>query len=296
MDLPRQWQKYPEPRGTLREGSYPDGYAARGKPGVKAHDAVQSFRSQNSELDCHAGAQLTVLDAADAVLGATRFNALHPVRAWPNLPAQDDGRPSKHALAGLGVPLLRDAEMNEPQFWFGSHVIELSDYTSLAKHLFVVRYHLPTGFRNRGSRDTGDSAFAGPIKAADMVPGDWAYITNVPDYDRLVGGANAGENVFYISELRPGAASSRVFFGVGLEQLRSPPRFSPRPRSATTCGTRSTKSRKATRSRPNQGTWSGPGSAARPSTASTPWREGPSSRPGADRAGGHAVEPGRRSA
>jgi hypothetical protein len=192
---------------------------------VKAHDAVQSFRSQNSELDCHAGVQLTVLDAADEVLGATRFNALHPVRAWPNLPPQNDDRPSEHALAGLGVPLLRDAEMNEPQFWFGSHVIELSDYTSLAKHLFVVRYHLPTGFRNRGSRDPDNSAFAGPIKAADMVPGDWAYITTVPDYDRLVGGANAGENVFYISELRPGVASSRVFFGVGLEQLRNPARF-----------------------------------------------------------------------
>jgi hypothetical protein len=145
MDLPGQWQKYPEPRGTLREGSYPDGYAARGKPGVQAHDAVQSFRSQNSELDCHAGVQLTVLDAADAVLGATRFNALHPVRAWPNLPPQDDGRPSEHALAGLGVPLLRDAEMNEPQFWFGSHVIELSDYTSLARHL--VRRPLPSADR-----------------------------------------------------------------------------------------------------------------------------------------------------
>ena len=226
MALPSQWQKYPEPRGTLREGSYPDGYAARGKPGVKAHDAVQSFRGQSSELDCHAGAELTVLDAADQVLDATRFDALHPVRTWPNLPPQDDGRPSEHALVGLGVPLLRDAEMNELGFWFGSHVVELGDYTSLAKHLFVVRYHLPTGFRNRGSRDQGDSAFAGEIKAADMVPGDWAFIANVPDYATVApGGANTGENLFYIGELRPGVASSRVFFGVGLEQLRDPPRF-----------------------------------------------------------------------
>jgi hypothetical protein len=226
MALPSQWQKYPERRGTLREGAYPDGYAARGKPGVKAHDAVQSFRSQNSELDCHAGAELTILDAADAVLGASRFDGLHPVRTWPNLPPQNDGRPSEHALAGLGVPLLRDAEMNESGFWFGSHVVELGDYTSLARHLFVVRYHLPTGFRNRGSRDPGDSAFAGEIKATDMVPGDWAFIANVPDYQTVVpGGANAGENLFYISELRPGVASSRVFFGVGLEQLRDPPRF-----------------------------------------------------------------------
>ena len=226
MALPSQWQKYPEPRGTLREAAHPHGYAARGKPGVKAHDAVQSFRDQNSELDCHAGAELTVLDAADDVLGPDRFNALHPIRTWPNLPPQDDGRPSEHALVGLGVPLLRDAEMNEVGFWFGSHVVELGDYTSLAKHLFVVRYHLPTGFRNRGSRDPDNSAFAGEIKATDMVPGDWAFIANVPDYASVApGGANTGENLFYIGELTPGSARSRVFFGVGLEQLSDPPRF-----------------------------------------------------------------------
>ena len=57
-------------RGSVR-------FAARSLPGMSAHAVVQAFRTAPSELDCHAGVQLTVLDATDELLGATRFDDLH---------------------------------------------------------------------------------------------------------------------------------------------------------------------------------------------------------------------------
>jgi hypothetical protein len=60
-----------------------------------------------SELDCHAGVQLTVLDAADELLGATGFDNLHPQQSSPHFqPVRPDGRTAAYALVGLGVALL----------------------------------------------------------------------------------------------------------------------------------------------------------------------------------------------
>jgi Protein-glutamine gamma-glutamyltransferase len=212
VSLPSEWQFYSEPRGTLVTSPWGN-TAARSKPGVSADKAIQSLRAEGARLECQWGMQMTVLDAAHSALGKNRFEAVHPVRSWPDLPPQVDGRPSEHALAGLGVPLLTDEDVLV--FW--SHIVNNASYTSLAEHLFVVRYHLPEGFRNRGSRDPANDPFAGPIKAADMVPGDWVYLKNVPDYETLVsGGAYAGENAFYMRERTRGDPRSRVFYGFGL--------------------------------------------------------------------------------
>ncbi|MGH6918681.1 MAG: hypothetical protein ACREJ0_13380, partial [Geminicoccaceae bacterium] len=215
VNLPSEWQFYSEPRGTLVTSPWGN-TAARSKPGVSADKAIQSLRAEGAHLECQWGMQMTVLDAAHSALGKDRFNDVHSMRSWPDLPPQVDGRPSEHALAGLGVPLLTDEDVLV--FW--SHIVNNASYTSLAEHLFVVRYHLPEGFRNRGSRDPANDPFAGPIKAADMVPGDWVYLKNVPDYETLLPRRGfAGENAFYIRERTRGDPKSRVFYGFGL----SPP-------------------------------------------------------------------------
>ena len=98
------------------------------------------------------------------------------------------------------------------QFGFWTTVVRNASLTSLSKHLFVVRYHL------QGEPDPAGDLFAGKIEAADMVPGDWAYLKNVPAYEIEVPyGAFAGENAFYIRERTRGDPTSRVFFGFGLE-------------------------------------------------------------------------------
>ena len=214
--------------------------AARSKPGVEAHQAILSLRAEGAKLECHWGMQMTVLDAADEVLRQERFDELHPVRSWPNLPPQIDGRPAVHALVGLGVPLLTDEDLSTIpvpalqigqlqitpplQFGFWTAIVNNASLTSLSKHLFMVRYHVPDGMRNRGSKDPSGDAFAGRIRPEDMVPGDWAYLKNVPDYDGVrPGGPFAGENAFYVDELTRGRADTRVFYGFGV----SPP--APRP-------------------------------------------------------------------
>jgi hypothetical protein len=238
VSLPSEWQFYSEPSATLVTAQWGN-TAARSKPGTSADKAIQSLRAEGANLECQWGMQMTVLDAAHGALGKDRFNDVHPVRTWPDLPPQSDGRPSQHALAGLGVPLITDAnQINVPlfpggnilgiqippvQFGWGTAILRNASLTSLAKHLFIVRYHL------QGEQDPQGDLFAGPIKAEDMVPGDWVYLKNVPDYETYVsGGAYAGENAFYIRERTRGDPSSRVFYGFGL-----PPPPGERPRFLT---------------------------------------------------------------
>ena len=238
LGVPSGWETYPEAKGTLMRGS--ERFAARSLPGMSAHAAVQAFRTAPSELDCHAGVQLTVLDAADELLGPAAFDHLHPQQSWPHFqPVRPDGRPATYALVGLGVALLTDEDLFTPslpalqigpvqitpplQFGFWTTVVRNASLTSLSKHLFVVRYHL------QGEPDPAGDLFAGKIEAADMVPGDWAYLKNVPAYEIEVPyGAFAGENAFYIRERTRGDPSSRVFYGFGL-----PPPPGERPRFLT---------------------------------------------------------------
>jgi hypothetical protein len=235
--LPAGWEQYPEEQSSIIQANGARRIAARSLPAVTAHDAIAAFRNERSGVDCHLGMQVAVLDAADLVLGASRFNTVHPEQAWSHFqPTRPDGRPARYALVGLGVALLTDTDAHtvtlfpggsifgQPlpriQFGLGTAILRNASLASLAKHLLMIRYDLQGGQVPQGD------AFAGPIRAEDMVPGDWAYLKNVPGYETFVpNGANAGENVFYVSELTRGDASTRVFFGVGLEQLRSPPRF-----------------------------------------------------------------------
>jgi hypothetical protein len=220
------WEPYVEPvRATL-------GFAVRSKPGVSAHDAVEAFRAQHTALDCHSGIQLTVLDAADQILTAGGFNALHPQRAWPHfVPQRSDGTPAHYALAGLGVALVWPEATAVGSVPIKLEIHSYRRYTSLSEHLRVVRFHVPFGEHNQDSADRlTDDPRAGSIKVGDMVQGDWAYIKNVPQYEKLFpGGANAGENVFYIGEVTTAEEPrARAFFGIGLEQLHEPgepPRF-----------------------------------------------------------------------
>ncbi|HEX5079525.1 MAG TPA: hypothetical protein VFV80_10265 [Geminicoccaceae bacterium] len=229
--LPHGWEEYPEENSTVVAWRSGRRVAARSLPGVGAHQAVQALRSERSGLDCHLGMQVAVLDAAERVLGAARFDGLHPQQPWPHFVAvRPDGTPARYALIGLGVALLSDTDAQEVtlfpggtilgqqlpriQFGFGIAVLRNASLTSLAKHLLVVRYDV------QGGQPPAGDMFAGRIKAEDMVPGDWAYLKNVPGYETYVpNGANAGENVFYMGELTRGDPTSRVFFGVGLEQL-----------------------------------------------------------------------------
>ncbi len=229
---PNSWELYPEPRSTVsgaRAGGDAIGYAARSRPGISAHVAIQAFRDRpGTMLECHSGMEMTILDAADETLGAARFDRLHPARAWPHfVRTRDDGRPARYALVGLGVPLLTDRDANTInvfdvlRFGWGTVGERMGRYTSVARHLAVVRYHVPRGGRNERADDPGSDLFAGPIAAADMVPGDWAYLKNVPAYERFApSGAWAGENAIYVRERRRGDPASRAFFGFGFEADR----------------------------------------------------------------------------
>jgi hypothetical protein len=146
-----------------------------------------------------------------------------------------DGLPARYALIGLGVALMTDIQDVTlfPGMQIGGFrilpawehvwavtILRNASLTSLGKHLLTVRYDL------QGAQAPGNDQFAGPIRKEDMVPGDWGYLKNVPEYETYVpNGSDAGENVFYISQLDAHAPDSRVFFGVGLEQLHNPPRF-----------------------------------------------------------------------
>jgi hypothetical protein len=225
--LPDGWEQYPEEQSSVVEQRTGRRIAARSLPDVKAHEAVAAFRTERSGVDCHLGMQVAVLDAAERVLKARRFDAVHPQEAWSHYsPTRPDGRPAHYALIGLGVALLTDTDAMEVtlfpggfglpriQFGLGTAILRNASLTSLAKHLLMIRYDL------QGAQRPDGDLFAGPIRSEDMVPGDWAYLKNVPEYETFVeNGANAGENVFYMGELTRGDASTRVFFGVGLEQL-----------------------------------------------------------------------------
>lgn len=241
LSPPRGWETYEERRSTMTVDRV--GRAARSTQGLKASDAIQRFRTQPSMLDCHLGMQMTLLDAAAETLGTARFDALHPLRAWPHLVAVGaDGRPARHALVGVGVPVFEpvlDVLGSQP---IALRYESLADFTSVAQHLAIVRFIEPTGAFNQGKLEAPIvDERVGDIEPADMVPGDWAFLQNLPDYRQLApGGAFAGENAFYVGRPAPGeryltpkddddrpfevvAATTHeppaLFFGFGLEGL-----------------------------------------------------------------------------
>ncbi len=221
-----KWQGYPEPSGSLRGDlrDYPSlgqvAFAARARAEVRsAHAAVQAFRTERSSLDCMAGMEITILEAADSVLGEINFDRFHRPVVWPHfaelsqLDRADAGK--SYVLIGLGVPPITIDTRTSPY-----KVTDNRDKTSLSKHLVIVRYHVAGGDRGETRLDRDDDPMAGPITTADMVPGDYAYLNNLPDYeDRPAPGPWAGENAFYLGEDGQGAA---LFYGYGFYDAAHP--------------------------------------------------------------------------
>jgi hypothetical protein len=108
-----------------------------------------------------------------------------------------------------------------------------------------------------------------------MVPGDWVYLKNVPDYEIEVPyGAFAGENALYIRERTRGDPTSRVFFGFGLEPRPSEPRRFLTEQELAAQWRRTTTTTPRDDRKPDPSRWTGRGSAARCSTAPTRARRG----------------------
>ena len=125
-------------------------------------------------LECLAGMQMVVLGGVHRALGDEGFDRMHPVTG---------SRKNRVALYGIGVPLLKEG-------------LPSLGLTSLRKHLVPVRAENP-------------QRPADKIRARDMVPGDYVYLSNVPDYAELyVSGAWAGENAIYMGSDR--------FYGLGV--------------------------------------------------------------------------------
>jgi hypothetical protein len=229
--VPTTWEAYPDPSGSLqwRLGGYEAlgrvPFAMRAKAGVRAHTAVQGFRTEHSSLDCLAGMELTILDAADSVLTEANFDQYHRPVVWPHfadLAAQyptsakvRDAASRSYALTGLGIPLIR-IEIRGNAYT----VTDNQDKTSLGSHLVIVRYHVAGGARGEDALDRADDPLAGPIATADLVPGDYAYLSNLPNYeDRAPSGPWAGENAYYLGKDAQGAA---LFYGYGFYDPEHP--------------------------------------------------------------------------
>ena len=225
IDVPGNWQAYPEPAGSM-SGLLAEWrargrvqFAARARHTVgSAHAAIQAFRTERSSLDCLAGMELTILDAADSVLGQANFDAFHRPAAWPHLAALDPAEAQRrYVLVGLGVPVLGIDPNVDPY-----RVIDNRARTSLGKHLVIVRYHVAGGERGERPLDRADDPLAGTITVDDMVPGDYAYLSNLPDYQRRApAGILAGENAFYLGR---GASGTPYFYGYGFYNESEPER------------------------------------------------------------------------
>jgi hypothetical protein len=229
--VPSLWEAYPDPSGSLQWtlggyealGRVP--FAMRARAGVRAHAAVQAFRTEPSSLDCLAGMELTIFDAADAVLTEVNFDQFHRPVVWPHFAelAADypgnakvkDAATRSYALTGLGIPLI-GIEIRGNSYT----VTDNRKKTSLSQHLVIVRYHVAGGPRGERSLDRADDPMAGPIQTADLVPGDYAYLSNLPNYfDRAPSGPWAGENAYYLGKDAQGAA---LFYGYGFYDPEHP--------------------------------------------------------------------------
>ncbi len=129
-------------------------------------------------VECLSGMQMVVLGGVYRALGDGEFDRWHPVEQTPRGGA---------ALYGIGVPIIEDG-------------LPALGESSVKKHLMPIRTEDP---RRRNDR----------ILVPDMVPGDYVYLSNVPDYAELFkDGAWAGENAIYMGK--------REFYGLGIGASR----------------------------------------------------------------------------
>ncbi|HVJ54919.1 MAG TPA: hypothetical protein VM689_20835 [Aliidongia sp.] len=185
------WETYPDPRGSLIRGSTgqkaTDHFAFRSVSGDSATQAVDSFLANGGTLDCQLGLEASVLAGIRRTLG-TDFDTLH--------------RPGPHALWGLGIPLAdTSVVIGQNETAFTAKVTANRD-TSFGFHMVPVMFLPVNPCRPHGpwiAHVSGNLSFQQrPITAADMVPGDYAYLSNPPDYEIWHPGGNTnGENALY---------------------------------------------------------------------------------------------------
>ena len=140
----------------------------------KASDAITSFQQGESRLECLSGVEMLFLTGVERAVGASAFDQIHPVRG---------GGSDPHALIGVGAPIGTSG-------------------ASISQHLILVRSQGPYQTDRQYLQDPSPT-----INIADMVPGDYAYISNWPSYDQKNGGAWAGENTIYMGK--------GFFYGLG---------------------------------------------------------------------------------
>lgn len=225
LNPPPTFETYPEPRASLIDAGAQ--VAARSREGTKAHDAVRMGRNAPSSLDCHAGMQWVLLDAAAELLRRERFDTVHPLREWPQVDGSRTG-PGRHALVGLGVPVIADSTEFVRGQPVKSTVRSNARFTSLAKHLEIIRYDQTGRQTPRSPEEVALAALKGEIRIEDMVGGDYAYLRNVVQYaDEYPSGEWAGENAYYLYERRHDGAGAdrrrpsqkRVVAGFGLRMF-----------------------------------------------------------------------------
>jgi hypothetical protein len=171
------WEaSYDNPNGSVSIAGRPLTWQTQA--GKSASAAVAAFRNPAAvtRAECLTGVQIVVLTAVLRTLGPGAFDALH--------------RPagSQRALHGIGVPVVRPSG------------------TSVDRHLIAVR---SVTLRQSSAGITQEPSDG--ITQAVMVPGDYVYMSNIPDYERWYpNGAWNGENAIYLGGGR--------FYGLGLGQ------------------------------------------------------------------------------
>lgn len=200
------WESYSDPRASLLErvppgqlkNSNPFGnllsggvehVAFRSIDGVQATQAIDAVITRNSVLDCQLGVEASMLAAIRRALDA-QFDQLHPQSAsHPN------------ALTGLGIPLTAVSVTVTSGNSITARANANRD-TAFGFHMVPVMF-LPLNPCNPHGppirQVTGNLAFnQRPIVAEDMVPGDYAYLSNPPDYETWhPGGDSNGENALF---------------------------------------------------------------------------------------------------
>jgi hypothetical protein len=220
------WQSYVDPtqRASLIEKSLTtntvDHIGFRSVQGVSATQAIDSFVSRSSILDCQLGLEFSIMKAIRNALD-TDFDALHP--------------PAPNALWGLGIPLTNTTvtavtpmksifaqQAGAPTF---SATVNANRDTSFGFHMVPVMF-LPLNPCNPYgpwiSQVSGNLRLAQrTILAEDMVPGDYAYLSNPADYEVWhPGGDTNGENAIYIGSANVGGQGpQRLFVVHGLGRI-----------------------------------------------------------------------------
>jgi hypothetical protein len=208
-----KWELYREMRSSLtRKGTGEHVAFGSDREVVSARQAIDAFTQNRKDfvVDCQIGLEFSVLAAVREALDA-EFDKLHrPTASDP------------HALSGLGIPLI-DSTITDETFnvsglndriglngLFGqkqggepvfSAQIKVNSDTAFGKHmvpLIVLPLNPCKPYGGGVARIRGINLPQREILAEDLVPGDYAYLSNPPDYEVWhPGGPSSGENAVF---------------------------------------------------------------------------------------------------